>query len=172
MSIDARPALAGIAVHGLPDQIMLPSQYFVARRSPTAEYQLMVAVLQEAIRCVEKYRDARDYRSRRLYHEVTQWFLANEPSWPYSFSCICDVIGLEADAVRQSLNVVPVASPPRPAPPRRIGQAKAPRARTRAGRAFAPRKSAPATVEEPNETARESRPAVHAIRRAAAATRA
>lgn len=170
MSTNARPALAGMAVHGLPDQVMLPSQYFVARRSPTAEYQLMVAVLQEAIRCAEKYRDARDYRSRRLYHEVTQWFLADEPAWPYSFSCICDVIGLEADAVRQCLNVVPVASPPRPAPPRRIGPAKAPR--SRAGRAFAPRKNAPADVEGPNETARESRPAVHAIHRASAATRA
>ena len=65
----------------------------------------MVAVLQDAIDCVVKHRHAKDYRGRRLFHEATQWLLAEETDWPYSFECICAVLDLDANAVRRALRL-------------------------------------------------------------------
>ena len=50
-------------------------------------------------------------RSRRLFREVTQWLLAEETDWPYSFACICEVLGLDANAVRHRLRVAPERQP-------------------------------------------------------------
>jgi hypothetical protein len=65
----------------------------------------MIAVLQNAIDCVAKHRRAKDYRGRRLFDETTQWFLAEDTDWPYSFEGICAVLDLDANAVRQALRL-------------------------------------------------------------------
>jgi len=67
------------------------------------EQRLMIAVLQDAIDCVGKYRLTKDHRGRRLFDEAIQWLLAEETDWPYSFECICGVLGLDSNAVRYSL---------------------------------------------------------------------
>lgn len=88
----------------LQPDIILPSQY-VPRRTLTPEHELMIAVLQDAIDCVAKNRDAKDHRGRRLFDEATQWFLAEETDWPYSFESICAVLDLDANAVRRALGL-------------------------------------------------------------------
>jgi hypothetical protein len=85
--------------------VILPSQQIKARGPLVPEQRLMIAVVQDAINCVEKYRFATDQRGRRLFAEVTQWLTASEPGWPYSFESICEVLGLDADAVRCRLGV-------------------------------------------------------------------
>ncbi len=65
----------------------------------------MIAVIQDAINCIEKYRCATDHRGRRLFGEVTQWVGTEDTAWPYSFECICQVLGLDANAVRHRLGV-------------------------------------------------------------------
>jgi hypothetical protein len=72
------------------------------------ERRLMIAVLEDAINCVTKYRFATDGRGRRLLDEEQQWLLSDETHWPYSFECICDVLDLDAHAVRQGLRLAPV----------------------------------------------------------------
>jgi hypothetical protein len=67
----------------------------------------MIAVLHDALDCVEKYRFATNSRGRRLFHEAKQWFLADEVEWPCSFECICGVLDLDSNAVRQRSRVVP-----------------------------------------------------------------
>jgi hypothetical protein len=89
----------------LQPNIILPSQHFGARRRLAPEHRLMIAVLQDAIDCVAKYRYAKDYRGRRLFREATQWLLAEETDWPYSFECICAVLDLDANAVRRALRL-------------------------------------------------------------------
>jgi hypothetical protein len=71
----------------------------------------MIAVLHDALDCVEKYRFATSSHGRRLFHEAKQWFLADEADWPYSFECICGVLGLDADAVRHRLGVAQEQQP-------------------------------------------------------------
>ena len=65
----------------------------------------MIAVVQDAINCIEKYRFATGHRGRRLFGEVAQWIGAKDTDWPYSFESICHVLGLDANAVRHRLRV-------------------------------------------------------------------
>ena len=87
--------------------IILPSQHFGPRRKQAPEQRLMIAVLHDALDCLEKYRFATGRHGRRLFHDAKQWFLADEPEWPYSFECICGVLDLDSNAVRQRLRVAP-----------------------------------------------------------------
>ena len=86
---------------------VLPSQHFGLRRTHSPEQRLMVAVLRDALDCIEKYRFVTSRRGSRCFREAQQWFLADEPSWPYSFESICGILDLDADAVRQRLRLVP-----------------------------------------------------------------
>jgi len=97
--------LTGVRSGLVQPDIILPSQYFGPRRRLTPEHGLMIAVLQDAIDCVAKHRDAKDHRGRRLFDEATRWLLAEETDWPYSFECICAVLDLDANAVRRALRL-------------------------------------------------------------------
>jgi len=85
--------------------IILPVQHFGLPRKQAPEQRLMIAVLHDALDCLEKYRFAANRRGNQLFHEAKQWFLADETHWPYSFECICAVLGLDSNAVRQRLRL-------------------------------------------------------------------
>jgi len=104
-------SLSGIPSSLVQPHIVLPSQHFGGQQPERPELRLMVAVVQDAINCVEKYRCATDRRGRRLFDEVTQWFSVREPLWPFSFESICEVLRLDADAVRRALGVTPARPP-------------------------------------------------------------
>ena len=104
--MEASLRLTGVPSGMLQPNIILPSQHFGPRRRLAPEHRLMIAVLQDAIDCVAKYRYAKDYRGRRLFHEATQWLLAEETDWPYSFECICGVLDLDANAVRRAVGLL------------------------------------------------------------------
>jgi hypothetical protein len=89
--------------------VILPSQYFGRVRKLTPEERLMVAVLDDALDCLAKYRLATDQQSRQLFEETRQWLLAVDTDWPYSFRCICGVLDLDAGAVLRNLRVEPEA---------------------------------------------------------------
>ena len=99
--------LAGLPIGMMQLDILLPSQHFGARRMQAPEQRLMIAVLHDALDCVQKYRLATDPRGRRLFDEANHWFLASETDWPYSFECICGTLDLDSNAVRQHLRVAP-----------------------------------------------------------------
>jgi hypothetical protein len=103
--------LSGVPIGMLQTNIILPSQHFGARKLLVPEQRLMIAVVQDAINCIEKYRFATDRRGRRLFDEVTQWLGAKDTSWPYSFESICEVLGLDANAVRHRLGVAQAQEP-------------------------------------------------------------
>jgi hypothetical protein len=103
--------LSGVPIGILQPNVILPSQDVRARKPLTPEQRLMIAVLRDAINCLEKYRFATNYRGRRLFGEVTQWLGARDGAWPYSFESICEVLGLDANAVRQRLGVAQEQQP-------------------------------------------------------------
>ena len=111
MAIEANLQLAGVPSSLMQLDIILPSQHFGPRRKHAPEQRLMIAVLHDALDCLEKYRFATDRRGRRLFDEVTQWLGAKETGWPYSFESICEVLGLDADAVRHRLGVAQEQQP-------------------------------------------------------------
>jgi len=88
-----------------PD-VLLPAQYFAAfRRSGGLERErlLMLAVLEDAIDCYQKYAHARDPRSSQLFDESKEWVLSSDRSWLFSFENICDTLEINADYVRRGL---------------------------------------------------------------------
>lgn len=85
--------------------IVLPEQYFAGHRKQKPEHRLMMAVLQDALECLAKHRNAVEVHARQLFRETESWFLCSESRWPYSFEAICGVLDLDADAVRKSLRV-------------------------------------------------------------------
>ena len=103
--MEANLQLAGVPSSLTQLDIILPSQHFGPRRMQAPEQRLMIAVLHDALDCLEKYRFATGRHGRRLFHDAKQWFLADEPEWPYSFECICGVLDLDSSAVRQRLRV-------------------------------------------------------------------
>ena len=107
MGMDPTFRLAGVPVGMTQLDIVLPLQHFGSRRTQAPEKRLMIAVLHDALECIEKYRLATNTHGRRLFEEAKRWFLADETEWPYSFECICGALELDSNAVRERLHVVP-----------------------------------------------------------------
>jgi hypothetical protein len=105
--MDVNRYLTGVPSDLFQPHVILPSQYFGSHGKLTPEHRLRIAVLDDAIQCVDKYRLATDPRGRRLFDEVRHWLLARETNWPYSFERICAALDLDANALRQRLRLAP-----------------------------------------------------------------
>jgi hypothetical protein len=64
---------------------------------------LLLAILEDAILTVQ--RDAHLLRpgKRRLQRETREWFLADDPYWPFSFVNVCEALGFDASKLRSGL---------------------------------------------------------------------
>jgi len=104
---------AGSGGAGAPDTV-LPAQFFASlqRQAPhrTGEYRLLVAVLDDAIRCFRLFAFPRTHRERRLFEDTERWImndesLSRDPSAAplLSFEYVCCVLGIDPAGVRQSL---------------------------------------------------------------------
>lgn len=111
MNVDRH--LTGAPIDLFQPHVILWAQHFNPPKRLAPEHRLMMAVLDDAIQCVKRYRFPIDDRGRRLFHEAKQWLLAAEPHRPYSFENICAVLDLDANAVRHRLRVAP-GRPPGP----------------------------------------------------------
>jgi len=67
------------------------------------EKRLLLAVLEDAIICFQKYFHAQDAKQRRLYEEAVSWILARGDDRAFSFENICETSGLDADYLRMGL---------------------------------------------------------------------
>ncbi|NOT53992.1 MAG: hypothetical protein HOP18_05245 [Deltaproteobacteria bacterium] len=88
-----------------PD-LLLPSQFFTALRGRSqgdGQRRLMIAVLEDAIECFQKYLDAKDSRGRQLGTEAEAWFLTDEPTWLFSFANVCETLDLNPAFLREGL---------------------------------------------------------------------
>jgi len=82
--------------------IVLPSQLEHAngyQRSP--ELRLVAAVLEDALQCVNRNVGVRNGRRWREFRDACRWFSEDNRNWPFSFRNICDLLGLDAHAVRE-----------------------------------------------------------------------
>lgn len=85
---------------------MLPSQYRTTQRGrgpQEAEYNLVFAVLEDAIHCFKKYRFAKADSARELYEEARDWFASTDRTWPFSFENVCMILGIEPEYLRGGL---------------------------------------------------------------------
>jgi hypothetical protein len=84
---------------------VLPEQFYgpPARQAGRGETALMRAVLEEAVDCFQKQFVNSGRRAQRLAREAEEWFIAEDPSWPFSFVNICEVLGIEPGYIRLRL---------------------------------------------------------------------
>jgi hypothetical protein len=85
--------------------VILPTQLEGSQQpgERSGSLALMLAVLEDAIRCIERGRGSRRFRARSLAAEAQTWVRSDSREWPFAFASICDVLGLEVDAVRSRL---------------------------------------------------------------------
>lgn len=86
----------------------IPSRYLetMERKSYlAAEKYLMLAVLEDAVVCFQKYLFARTPRERSLFRETEEWlFIEKRSDWPFSYGSICEALGIDPDYLRSGLS--------------------------------------------------------------------
>ena len=100
-----------------PDSILAPQFFATLRRqapNKRGEWQLVIAVLEDAVDCFQKYAFARDSQGKRLFREASDWIMnpssagrrsARKEAPGFTFEYICEVLGLEPDYLRHGLQV-------------------------------------------------------------------
>ncbi len=90
----------------LEPDIFLPSQFYGAgglSRKLEGEKRLMIAILKDAVECLEKYRGARSSSGRSHYQNALEWVEDNSTDWLFSFTNICDLLGFDPEYLRDVL---------------------------------------------------------------------
>ena len=90
----------------LAPDTMLPTQFFGALRKKSlidGEQRLMVAVLEDAVRCFQKQVNAVDPKARQLYLDAEEWITSTDHTWFFSFVNVCHTLGLDPDWMRGGL---------------------------------------------------------------------
>lgn len=84
----------------MPDQFHGPGP---AALLSAGERSLMLAVLEDGIRCFQEFsRDSR-LRPRRLARQAESWIESRDTSSPFSFENVCSFLDLDADRLRKTL---------------------------------------------------------------------
>lgn len=78
-------------------------QYRLRRGCLAGTHRLMLGVLEEAIRCYWKYAEARNRPTHRSFREVYRWIESTNRRDLFAFETICDVLDLDARAIRRDL---------------------------------------------------------------------
>jgi len=90
----------------LEPDIFLPSQFYGSggsSRKLEGEKRLMIAVLKDAVECLEKYRGLRNSVARSNYENAIEWVMDNGTDWLFSFTNICDLLGFDPQYLRDVL---------------------------------------------------------------------
>ncbi len=86
---------------------ILPAQYGEMRRKKLpseGERKLLFAVLEDAIRCYLKHRDAgRASRNDPEFLEAAGWLSSDDDEGPFAFVNVCEALGINADRLRSGI---------------------------------------------------------------------
>lgn len=88
-----------------PD-IVLPEQFFEGARRDSyisGEKALMLAVLEDGIRCFQEHLRNPRSNPRLLSEQAEAWIRAVDYEWPFSFNNVCETLGLNPEALRGAL---------------------------------------------------------------------
>ena len=89
----------------VPD-VLTPEQYYDSRRDDSTirpVKKLMMAILEDALRCFQNYADAKDGARKRLFQEAEQWLCGDGGEGPFSFETVCETLGIEPGFLRNGL---------------------------------------------------------------------
>jgi len=97
--------------------ILMPAQYAdLVRRNHTleGELKLLMAVLEDAIRCYLRNVDATDGERRREFIEVRSWFESTvaRPAGIFSYENLCEALGIEPRRLLARLGIMTIGDLP------------------------------------------------------------
>jgi len=101
-----RPRDPEILAELFAPEIVLPDQIQQGYRRDSylsGEKALMLAVLEDGIRCFQEHlRNARS-NPRLLSQQAEEWIRAVDYEWPFSFNNVCETLGIDPSALRRAL---------------------------------------------------------------------
>lgn len=87
----------------LEPDIFLPSQFYGAKglsRQLEGEKRLMIAILKDAVECLDKYRGSQNGLGQGQYQDALDWIQDEGTDWLFSFTNICDLLGFDPEYLR------------------------------------------------------------------------
>jgi hypothetical protein len=90
----------------LEPDVFLPSQFYGSAglsRKLEGEKRLMIAILKDAVECLEKHRGSRTSVGQCLYQSAIEWVEDDSTEWLFSFTNICDLLGFDPAYMRRVL---------------------------------------------------------------------
>jgi hypothetical protein len=78
----------------------------------TGERRLMAAVLADAIRLYVKHARSRYAGGQRVFRETAEWFCSRDRGWLLGYENVCDVLGIDAERLRDRLRALAAADTP------------------------------------------------------------
>ncbi|MEW6269615.1 MAG: hypothetical protein AB1689_10000 [Thermodesulfobacteriota bacterium] len=103
-----------------PD-VILPEQFYDQRSGSeqvSGEKALMLAVLEDGIRCFQEHLKNPRVRPRLLARQAEKWIRSSDWDWPFSFNNVCESLSLNPECLRSRL-LAPRPTgeaPPKPRP--------------------------------------------------------
>lgn len=88
-----------------PDTL-LPEQFLETFRRKLylePEKKLMLAILEDAVACFQKYVFARDSKGKLLFSDAEEWIEESRGNGIFSFDSVCEALGLSPDYLRRGL---------------------------------------------------------------------
>ena len=89
----------------VPD-LLTPGQYYDSNRRDSSDVplkRLMMAVLQDAIRCLQKGSHAKSGAKQRHLCEVQEWVFGENGEGPFAFQSVCENLEIAPQYLRRGL---------------------------------------------------------------------
>ena len=87
-------------------EVLTPEQYYDERRDDSVMRpvkRLMMAVLEDALRCFQNNAGTRSGPRKRLFAEAEEWLCGDNSDGPFSFNTVCETLGIEPRYLRSGL---------------------------------------------------------------------
>ncbi len=87
-------------------EVLTPEQYYDERRDDSVMRpvkRLMMAVLEDALRCFQNNAVTRNGARKRLFSEAEEWLCNDDSDGPFSFNTVCETLGIEPRYLRSGL---------------------------------------------------------------------
>jgi len=86
---------------------LTPEQYYDGMRADDARARpikrLMLAVLEDAMRCYQTYASSRNTAHRRLFVDAERWLMDRKADGVFAFENVCETLGIEPSSLRTGL---------------------------------------------------------------------
>jgi hypothetical protein len=86
---------------------LTPDQYYDGIRTDDASTRpikrLMLAVLEDAMRCYQTYASSRNPAHRRLFVDAERWLMDRKAGGVFAFETVCETLGIEPSCLRAGL---------------------------------------------------------------------